>query len=90
MGEAKEPESRKLGKFWYLLIIVMTVFTLFVSINQMFNLHIFGLSLWTYQYYFILLALSLSVIFLALRSGKPRKRIPWYDIVLFVLTVAAT
>ena len=62
---------------------------LFVVINQIFNLHLVGFKPLDNSYLYYVMAFSLSFVFPYYPATKsaPKDRIPWYDTVLFLLTV---
>jgi TRAP transporter 4TM/12TM fusion protein len=77
------------GSFWFILWILFSFLMLFVVINQIFNLHLFGFKPLDNSYLYYVMAFSLSFVFPyypAMKSA-PKDRIPWYDTVLFLLTV---
>jgi TRAP transporter 4TM/12TM fusion protein len=77
------------GSFWFILWILFSFLMLFVVINQIFNLHLFGFKPLDNSYLYYVIAFSLSFVFPyypAMKSA-PKDRIPWYDTVLFLLTV---
>jgi TRAP transporter 4TM/12TM fusion protein len=74
----------------YWIALVMGMFGVFLTINQTFNLHLLGGAIIDTSFYYTLLGLFLSLAFLAYPARKAdRSRIPWYDWILFALTLSA-
>jgi TRAP transporter 4TM/12TM fusion protein len=95
MGDEK-PESkiqylveryRGFGKVWGLIFVVITALGVVFSLNEIFLL---GLVYHEFVYYYGLLAIFLSSSFLIFPISKvaPKDRVPWYDILLFLLSIA--
>ncbi|MDP2377262.1 TRAP transporter fused permease subunit [Reyranella sp.] len=62
-----------------------------LTVNQTFNLHLFGQPIIDTSFYYLLLGLFLSLAFLAYPARKAdRLAIPWYDWALFAATILAT
>lgn len=62
-----------------------------LTVNQTFNLHLFGQPIIDTSFYYLLLGLFLSLAFLAYPARKAdRLAIPWYDWMLFAATILAT
>jgi TRAP transporter 4TM/12TM fusion protein len=91
--EAEVTRVRKLGGLWRLLLIVMTAATIALCINQQFTLRFFvGFTQLNTEYYYLLILLMLPFTFLIF-PGSSRARLdrpPWYDVALFLATVAAS
>ncbi len=85
----KLPERIK--GFWKAVVIVFTVLAVIVAINRIFNLELLGISILSNQYLYILLALLIPLNFIHTHGGKsgPKDYVPWYDVVLFVLSFAS-
>src|SRR5262245_60746883 len=70
----------------------MTAATIGLCINQQFTLRFFvGYTQLNTEYYYLLILLMLPFTFLIFpgSSRAPLDRVPWYDVVLFLTTVAA-
>lgn len=75
----------------YWLAIVMGSAGVVLTINQTFNLHLFGQAIIDTSFYYLLLGLFLSLAFLAYPArDADRDAIPWYDWALFAACMAAT
>lgn len=86
--EKEAPEKRVHG-LSYIVVIVFAVFGVFVSVNQLFQLNIFGFMPISSGYYYYILACFLSIAFLIFPARKKdAKHVAWYDWCLFILTVA--
>ena len=78
---------RKLDKGWKVFFAVLSIFGVLFSINEIFRL---GVVLYHENlYYYGMVATFLSGSFLIFPATKnaSRERIPWYDILLFLLTI---
>jgi len=73
------------------MIILFTLGAIGMAINQLFNLRIGGYSFLEGMYLYVLAGLFLSLTFITFRAwGPPSPKVPWYDWVLAVATVAVT
>jgi TRAP transporter 4TM/12TM fusion protein len=91
--EAEVTRIRKLAGPWRWLLVALTAATIALCINQQFTLRFFvGFTQLNTEYYYLLILLMLPFTFLLFpASGRaPLDRVPWYDVVLFVATVAAS
>ena len=71
----------------------MTAVTIALCINQQFNLRFFvGFTQLNTEYYYLLILCMLPFTFLIFPGNvrAPADRIPWYDVALFLSTVAAS
>jgi TRAP transporter 4TM/12TM fusion protein len=78
---------RSLGKVWGLIFAAMTLIGVLLSIHEIFRLGF--LVYHEYLYYYGLAAIFLSPTFLIFPISKkaPKDKIPWYDFLLFLLTI---
>ena len=91
--EAEVTRVRRLTGVWRWLLIVATAATIFLCINQQFTLRFFvGYTQLNTEYFYLLILCMLPFTFLIFpaTSSAPLDRVPWYDAVLFVATVAAS
>jgi TRAP transporter 4TM/12TM fusion protein len=91
--EAEVTRVRKLIGPWRWLLVVMTAVTIALCINQQFTLRFFvGFTQLNTEYYYLLILCMLPFTFLIFPGSEraPVDRVPWYDIVLFLATVAAS
>ena len=91
--EAEVTRVRKLTGPWRWLLIALTAATIALCINQQFTLRFFvGYTQLNTEYYYLLILLMLPFTFLIFPgSGRaPLDRVPWYDALLFLATVAAS
>ena len=94
MQEAAQVEvSRfiKLSQPLKVLFLILSAFGIGLAVYFSFGLSfIFGESLITYQYYWLLIAVFSSSVFLILPARKKdANRLPWYDIAAAILTFGA-
>ena len=86
----QEPGVKRMSGAVYWLTMVMGSFGIFLAINQTFRLDAFGTIIIDNSYYYILIAVFLSLAFLILPGRKKDDaHVPWYDWLLFVLTRAS-
>ncbi len=84
---------RTLSGAWRWALVVLTAVTIFLCINQQFALRFFiGFTQLNTEYFYLLISCMLPFTFLIF-PGSPSAsmtRLPWYDVVLFVSTAAAS
>src|SRR5262249_16181301 len=93
MQEAEVTRVRSLRGPWRWALVVATAATILLCINQQFSLRFFiGYTQLNTEYFYLLIALMLPFTFLIFPGTEkaPLDRIPWYDLVLFVATFAAS
>jgi TRAP transporter 4TM/12TM fusion protein len=93
LNEAEVTRVRTLRGFWRWMLIAATALTIFLCINQQFTLRFFvGYTQLNTEYFYLLIALMLPFTFLIFpgTSKASLDRVPWYDVVLFVVTLAAS
>lgn len=87
---AKPGRYRELKGWWRGIVIALSVLGISVSVIQLFFLlNPFGFSIYEVSYYYSLYAAFLPLIFLLFppTKGSPRDRLPWYDKLLFALSL---
>ncbi len=91
--EGEVTRVRKLGGVWRWLLVTLTAATIALCINQQFTLRFFvGFTQLNTEYYYLLILLMLPFTFLIF-PGSSRARLdrpPWYDVALFIATIAAS
>ncbi|ETR76077.1 C4-dicarboxylate ABC transporter [Afipia sp. P52-10] len=93
LNEAEVTRVRTLRGIWRWALIVATALTIILCINQQFALRFFiGYTQLNTEYFYLLIALMLPFTFLIFpaTTTAPLNRIPWYDLVLFAVTFAAS
>ncbi len=82
-------ERIKVGSFWFYVFLLFSALLLFLSVNQMFRLNLWGFTPVDNSYLYYMLAFSLSLVFIYFpaTSSAPRDRLPWYDVGLALITV---
>lgn len=87
--ESEESRLRTLNRFWSIVAAVVISFGLFFAINNVFALRLLGTLNWDSAYLYCLFAtvLSLSFLFYPATKNASKTKVPWYDAVLFGLTV---
>lgn len=93
LQEAEVTRVRTLRGGWRWALVVATAATILLCINQQFTLRFFvDFTQLNTEYFYLLIALMLPFTFLIFPGSvtAPLDRIPWYDIVLFVVTFVAS
>lgn len=76
---------------WRTVVMVFTVLGVLLTVNQVFFLNPFGISLMHHQYLYFVLMLFLPLVFLLFPAHKgDKERIPWYDVALFGVALTVT
>ena len=91
--EAEVTRVRKLAGAWRWLLIAATAATVFLCINQQFTLRFFvGYTQLNTEYFYLLILFMLPFTFpiFPATGSAPLDRVPWYDVALFIVTVAAS
>src|SRR6476661_2650356 len=89
LQEAEVTRVRTLRGAWRWALIFATALTILLCINQQFSLRfLIGYTQLNTEYFYLLIALMLPFTFLIFPGWErsPLDRIPWYDILFFVLT----
>src|SRR6266480_4128885 len=89
LQEAEVTRVRTLRGAWRWALIFATAVTILLCINQQFSLRfLIGYTQLNTEYFYLLIALMLPFTFLIFPGSarSPLDRVPWYDILLFVLT----
>jgi TRAP transporter 4TM/12TM fusion protein len=92
LSESEVTRIRSLQGIWRWALLVATLATILLCINQQFALRfLVGYTQLNTEYFYLLIALMLPFTFLIFpgTSRAPLDRIPWYDALLFVATFAA-
>ncbi|AWB82731.1 C4-dicarboxylate ABC transporter [Corynebacterium yudongzhengii] len=92
-----DPPNPRLTAFWKVVVIVLTLLGVGGTMNQVFFWDLFGLSLPTNSFLYLIAACFLPIVFIVYPLRKkdaeedtspPRPGVPWYDIVLIVAFIA--
>ena len=87
--DAEVTRVRLLSGAWRWLLIGSAALTIFLCVNQQFTLKFFvGFTPLNTEYYYALILITLPFVFVVFPSSEraPIDRVPWYDMLLFVLT----
>ena len=90
--ESEATRIRTLQGFWRWLLVITTAATIFLCFNQQFTLRFFvGVTQLNTEYFYLLILLMLPFTFLIFpgSSRASADRVPWYDALLFMATIAA-
>ncbi|QQK80339.1 TRAP transporter fused permease subunit [Salicibibacter cibi] len=75
---------------WKVIVIILTLLGVFLSVNHVFYLRLFGFAPLQNEYLYYLLAAFMSISFLVLPARKTDTFIRYYDVICFSLTLVAT
>ncbi len=81
---------RRLSKRWRVITLVSPAMALILGIVYIFHIIVFGKIFIEIGYLYLLMALFVPLIFIWLPAGKgaPRDRVPWYDVILVLVSFA--
>jgi TRAP transporter 4TM/12TM fusion protein len=91
-SESEATRVRTLAGGWRWLLVVATAATILLCINQQFTLRFFvGYTQLNTEYYYLLILCMLPFTFLIFPGSAtaPTDRVPWYDALLFIATIAS-
>ena len=91
--EAETTRVRSLSGIWRWLLVAAAAISLFLCMNQQFTWRFFvGYTFLNTEYFYLLIAVLLPFTFLIFPASPkaPLERVPWYDALLFVVTLAAS
>ncbi len=82
-------KRRKLKGFWYSIFIIFTLAGVLLAGLNVFQIRLFGLTLMENSHLYTLLALFLSPLFILIPASKKGslKKVVWYDVLLFFLSL---
>jgi TRAP transporter 4TM/12TM fusion protein len=92
-AEAEVTRVRALNGVWRWLLIIATAATIFLCVNQQFTLRFFvGYTQLNTEYFYVLILCMLPFTFILFPATGTASltRVPWYDVVLFVATLAVS
>src|SRR5690606_28175812 len=88
----EDPEARSVrlqgAPFW--VTFALTVVGIFISVNQIFNLGLFGFRPVSTGAYYVMIGLLLAVGVLAVAARKRHAAVRWYDWLLAILVLASS
>ena len=90
LAEEAESHHRQLSTQWQMLLVAFTLAGVGLAVNQFFNLGFFiNFTILDNNYQYALIALFVPLVFILFPASKksPRKTVPVYDWLLFVLTL---
>lgn len=84
--ELSDPHRRVSG-FWYAIVVIFSTLALVLAILYIFLLKPFGFMLIENAYFYSFIALYVSLAFILFPATKTlsKEKIPWYDLLLFIL-----
>lgn len=93
LQESEVTRVRTLRGVWRWTLMIATTATILLCVNQQFSLRFFmDVTQLNTEYFYLLIALMLPFTFLIFpgTESAPLDRIPWYDLLLFVVTFGAS
>ena len=90
-GEEELRRYRTLGSGWVRALQAVSIVSIFLAINQMFNLGFFvGHVVLENRYLYLVAAILLPFVFIVfpLQENRAENRVPWYDYIFAILTFA--
>jgi len=96
VDDLESQRYRSLSPFWMAVIMLVTAASIFVAINQLWNLGFFKLLIGNVlvqnRYMYLVGGLMISMLFLVMPATKTasKRKVPWYDVALFLLALALT
>ncbi len=89
----EELPSRRLSSAWNAAFCLLTAVACFMVLNQLFNWKLFvGLVLLENRHLYVVAGSLIPLVFLSYPMNRraPMERVPWYDAVMFVATIAVS
>lgn len=78
----------RLNRFWNIVVIAFTLLGIMLTVNQVFYLNLFGITIVTNAFLYYLLACFLPLVFLFFPARKTQTGpVPWYDVLLAVVAL---
>ncbi|UOQ95130.1 TRAP transporter permease [Halobacillus shinanisalinarum] len=78
----------RLNKTLKIIVVILTLTGIFLSINKLFYLNLFGINPMQNSYLYLLLACFTSIAFLLFPASKKKPTpVKWFDLVFFVLSI---
>ena len=73
---------------WYVILAIFSGLGMLLALNQIFRLRLFGFLPLDTSYLYLILTFYLSPAFILYPASKsaPKGKVPWYDVILFLLT----
>ena len=85
----QEPGVKRLSGAVYWVTLVLGIVGIFLAVNQTFRLNAFNTIIIDNSYYYLLIAIFLSLSFLLFPARKrDDANVPWYDWALFFITIS--
>jgi len=77
----------RLGKFWTTVVVLLTMVTVLLSINQLFYLKLFGFNpiFEGYLYYLLACLLPLAFLLWPLKKSDQVQKVKWYDAIMAII-----
>lgn len=90
--DAEVTRVRSLSGFWRWILVASAAITIALCVNQQFTLRFFvGFTPLNTEYYYGLLLVTLPLVYIVFPGSERERldRVPWRDVVLFLLTIGA-
>lgn len=79
--------EERLNLFWKIVVVVSALIGVFLSVNMLFYLNLFGINPIQNAFLILLFACFMPVSFLIFPARKTHTKIKWYDIIFFVVSL---
>jgi len=88
--EERVKRYREVNRFWYVMLVVFSSVAIVIAIDWIFHVGLLHVMLAENSYLYALLLVYLSPVFILFPATKsaPRDKIPWYDIMLFLVSIS--
>ncbi|MDQ0269672.1 TRAP transporter permease [Cytobacillus purgationiresistens] len=83
-------KTGRLNSFWKIVIVISTAIGIFLSVNMLFYLELFGINPIQNAYLIFLLSCFLPIAFIIFPAKKTHLSVKWYDILFFAITMIIT
>ncbi|MBX9973617.1 TRAP transporter permease [Cytobacillus firmus] len=91
MHVVEEKETGRLNSFWKIIVVVSSLIGIFLSVNMLFYLELFGINPIQNAYLIYLLACFMPIAFLIFPARKTHtSSIKWFDILFFAVSLIIT
>ena len=80
------------SNLWQIPFVIFSSTGIFLAINQLFNLSLFGLQLVETSYFYLMIGCFLPFVFIFYPAyeSAPTNKVPWYDSLLFFVNVVTS
>ena len=80
-------KTERLNRFWKIVVVISSLIGVFLSVNMLFYLKLFGINPIQNAFLIYLLACFMPISFLIYPASKKHISIKWYDVLLFAVSL---